>query len=203
MTVKNIELWLSYLRNTVNFEPAFSQVFERVLHGNGNGLIILQGPSKIANKSFFLNLVSAFQKGVHPSVRGYFPSHLSRLLDDIDASGYQCVNIKNDCPPQVTKTYGTVYRVPLYIALPFSLTFASQMRGLKKGSKMVILCDDLHEFISHNKESNMTFLKQLSGLLFDQKNLTFIAAYQTSSYNNNEGLENTDLSIYCLPIGYD
>ena len=202
MTTKNIELWLSYLKNTVNFEPAFSQVFERILHGNGNGLIILQGPSKIANKSFFLNLVDAFQKGVPPSVRGYFPSHLSRLLDDIDASSYQCVNINKDCPPQVTKTYGTVYRVPLYIALPFSLTSASQMRGLKKGRKMVILCDDLHEFIPHNKESNMTFLKQLAGLLLDQKNLTLIAAYQTSDYND-EGLENTDLSIYCLPIGYD
>jgi len=202
MTTKNIELWISYLKNTVNFEPALSQVFERVLHGNGNGLIILQGPSKIANKSFFLNLVDAFQKGVPPSVKGYFRSNLSRLLDDIDASGYQCVSIKNDCPPQVAKTYGTVYRVPLYIALPFSLTSASQMRGLKKGSKVIILCDDLHEFIPHNKESNMTFLKQLAGLLFGQKNLTLIAAYQTSGYNN-EGLENTDLSIYCLPIGYD
>ncbi len=50
MTVKETELWLSYLENTANFEPAFSQVFERILHGNGNGLIILQGPSKIANK---------------------------------------------------------------------------------------------------------------------------------------------------------
>jgi hypothetical protein len=202
MATKNIKLWLSYLQNTVNFESAFSQVFERVIHGNGNGLIILQGPSKIANKSFFLNMVGAFQKGVPPSVRGYFPSDFSRLLDDIDTSRYQCVNIKNDCPPQVTKTYGTVYRVPLYIALPFSLTSASRMRGLKKGSRIVVLCDDLNEFIPHNKESNMTFLKQLAGLLFDQKDLTFIAAYQTSSYNN-EGLENTDLSIYCLPVGYD
>jgi hypothetical protein len=202
MTTKNIKLWLSYLQNTVNFESAFSQVFKRVIHGNGNGLIILQGPSKIANKSFFLNLVGAFQKGVHPSVRGYFPSNFSRLLDDIDASSYQCVNIKNDCPPQVTKTYGIVYRVPLYMALPFSLTSASQMRGLKKGSRIVVLCDDLNEFIPHNKESNMTFLKQLAVLLFDQKDLTFVAAYQTSGYNN-EGLENTDLSIYCLPVGYD
>ncbi len=39
-------------------------------------------------------------------------------------------------------------------------------------------------------------------ILDGSQNLTFIAAYQTSSYNNG-GLENTDLSIYCLPIGYD
>jgi len=202
MTTKNIELWLSYLQNTVNFELAFEQVFERILHGNGNGLIILQGPSKIANKSYFLNIVNVFQKGVPSSIRGYFSSNDSRLLDEINASDYQCVKINNDCPPQISKTYGTVYRVPLYLALPFSLTSASQMRGLKKGKKTVILCDDLHEFIPHNKESNMTFLKQLAVLLCDQKDLTFLAAYQTNSYNN-EGLENTDLSIYSLPIGYD
>jgi len=157
---------------------------------------------QVANKSFFLNLVGAFQKGVPSGVKGSFPSTLSRLLDEINVSHYQCVDIKKDCPPQVTKTFGTVYRVPLYIALPFSLTSVSQMRGLKKGNKIVILCDDLHEFIPHNKESNMTFLKQLAGLLLDQKNLTFIAAYRTSGYKN-EGLENTELSIYCLPIGYD
>ncbi len=139
---------------------------------------------------------------MHTSVIGYFSSNLSRLLDEINVNPYQCVDIKKDCPPQVTKTYGTLYRVPLYMALPFCLTSASQMRGLKKGSKMVILCDDLHDFILQNMESNMTFLKQLAGLLFDHKNLTFVATYQTSGYNN-EGLKNTDLSIYCLPIGYD
>ena len=58
-----------------------AEVFERVLHGNGNGLVILQGPSEIANKSFFLNLVGAFQKEVNPSVIGYLPSNLSRLFD--------------------------------------------------------------------------------------------------------------------------
>ena len=197
-TTNKLETWLSYLQKTMHFESVFRQVFERIVGGRGHGLMILQGPSKIANKSFFLKMVKAFQKGVPPNAKVYFSSDLQRLLAEVDTSDYQCVDIKEDCP---IKPHSNIYRVPLYLALPFSLASASQKRGLKKGHKIVILCDDLQEFIPHNQESNMTFLKQLAELTYNRMEITFLGAYTLDIYG--KGLEKTALSSHILPLGYD
>ena len=195
--IKELEVWLSRLHETVNFEPAFRKIFQRILNGEGHGLIILQGPSKTANKSYFLNTVKAFQKGVPAHVRRYFSSGLQRLLAEIDTSHYQCVDIEEDCPIQ---PYSNVHRVPLNIALPLSLVSASLKRGLKKGHKTVVLCNDLQEFIPHIQESNIAFLKQFAELTRNHGEITLVCAY-TLDYG--KGLEATTLSTYVQPLGYD
>ncbi len=175
-TGKEVEVWLNHLHGTMNFEPVFRIVFDRITQGEGRGVLIIQGPSKVANKSFFLNVVKAFQKGVPSVAAGYFPSEFGRLLAEIGTTHYQCIDIKEDCPKLVA--YPNVFRVPLLMALPLSLAWSSQQRGLRKGCKTVILCNDMHEFNSHQQASNVAFLKQLDGLLLNLGEITFLAAYR-------------------------
>ncbi len=197
-TGKEVEVWLSHLQGTVNFEPVFRVVFDRITRGEGRGVLILQGPSKAANKSFFLNMVKAFQKGV-PLIAGqYFSPECERLLAEIGTAHYQCIDIKEDCPKLVT--YPNIFRVPLYLALPLSLVQSSQTRGLKRGRKTVIVCDDLQEFNSHQQASNVAFLKQLDDLLLNLGEITFLAAYKL---NYGNGLKDTVLSDNTLALGYD
>lgn len=196
-TQKEVEVWLSYLQKTMHFESVFRQVFERIVGGQGHGLIIIQGPSEIANKSFFLKMVKAFQKGVPPNAKEYFSSDLQRLLAQVDTSHYQCVDIKEDCPIGASD----LCAIPLYLTLPLSLASASQKRGLKKGRRVVVLCDDLHEFLRHNQTEQMVFLGQIAGLARDYKELMLLGAYALDW--NGKGLENTALSEYVLALGYD
>lgn len=42
------------------------------------------------------------------------------------------------------------------------------------GSKVVVLCDDLHKFMRDNREENERFLRNLAGNLNNQTTLTFI-----------------------------
>lgn len=196
-THKEVEIWLSYLKNTMHFESVATRVFERIVGGQGHGLMILQGPSNVANKSFFLNMVKAFSTGVPPDAKLYFSSHLQRLLAEVDMSHYQCVDIKEDCPIGLSN----LYAFPLYLTLPLSLASASRKRGLKKGHKIVVLCDDLQEFLRHNEAEQLVFLGQVAGLIRDYKELTFLGAYTLNW--NGKGLENTALSDYVLALGYD
>ncbi len=195
-TSKEVEVWLSYLKETMNFESVFCEVFDRITHGRGHGVLILQGPSKIANKSFFLNIIKAFQRGVSLSSREYFSDNCQRLLDEITTSHYQCVDINKDCPP----IHPNIYRLGLYMALPLSLVMASQKRGLKKGYKTVVLCDELHKFIHHNQESNIAFLKQLDDLLYNLEEVTFLSTY---TLGEGQDLKHTVLSNNVLALGYD
>ncbi len=195
-TNKEIEIWLSYLKKTKHFESVFSRVFGRIVEGEGHGLIIIQGPPK-ANKSFFLNVVKAFQKGVSYNAKEYFSSDLQRLLAKVDISHYQCVDIKADCPTGAS----SLYTLPLYLTIPLSLASAAQKRGMKKGHRTVVLCDDLQEFLRLEEPKQIIFFNQVSGLICDYKELTFLGAYRLDQ--NGKGLENTALSDYVSPLGYD
>ena len=197
VTNEEIDVWLSHLQNTMNFESVFQQVFDRITHGRGHGVLILQGPPKIANKSFFLQVVKSFQKGVPLPARTYFSDNCQRLLDEITTRRYQCVDVNEDCPP----AYPSIYRLPLYMALPLSIAMASQKRGMKKGLRTVVICDDLHKFIPHNRESNIAFLKQLDDLLYNNlEEVTFLGAY---TLEQGQDLKGTVLSNNILALGYD
>lgn len=190
---KDLEVWLSCLQNTENFESVFRHVFERVMHGKGYGLLILKGPSKEANKSYFLNMVKAFQDGVPLKAKQYFSDDLQRLLGEVDVSQYQCVDIKEDCPMD------NVLGVPLYLTLPFSLASASQKRGLKKAHKIIVLCDDLQEFLGNNEKEQMLFLGQIANFTNSYKEITFLGAYTPAYPKYN--LDDTALSKYSLALG--
>jgi len=174
MTTQKPYHWLKHLTQTIHFESVATTVFERLIHGNGPGLLVLYGPPKVANKSFFLNTVEAFQKGASAAEEFVSPE-LWRLLGELEPGQYQCVNIKKDCPIQ---PYGNIYRAPLELAVPMALATAAHTKGLRKGRDIVILCDDLHEFIVHNKQTNEQFLKSLSSALDNLKGISFLGASQ-------------------------
>jgi hypothetical protein len=159
--------------------------------------MILQGPPQKGNKSFFLNMVKAFQKGVPSQAMEYFSDDFQRLLAKVDISHFDCVDVKEDYPI----VPANLYEVPLCLTLPLSLASASQKKGLKKGHKMVVLCDDLQEFLRHDDFHQMAFLKQIAGLTSVYKEFVFLGAYTLDGFG--KGLENTVLSDYTLALGYD
>ena len=102
-TQGQVTTWLNYLTGTTHFESVFRTVLLRVLKGEGHGVMILQGTFEIGNKSFFLNIVKAFQKGAPPQAKYDFPPELQRLLAEVEASNYQCVDMKEDYPVRIVQ----------------------------------------------------------------------------------------------------
>lgn len=172
MVASMLNHWLDCLKNTMHFESRATTVFERLIHGQGPGLLVLWGPTKIANKTYFLNIVEAFQKSASPA-KEFVSSELWRLLGEMKPRHYQCVNVIKDCPvPRNT----TIYRIPLAVVVPLALAVAARERGLVKKRNIVILCNDIHEFIQHNKQENEQFLRELAGALDKQTGITFLGA---------------------------
>ncbi|MFC1875423.1 hypothetical protein ACFLY3_04690 [Chloroflexota bacterium] len=69
---------MSDLANTINFENTAYKVFSRLVLDDGPGLLVVRGgwPGKLpkANKTYFLNIVENFQKGMKP---GFLPELLA------------------------------------------------------------------------------------------------------------------------------
>ena len=71
MAVSELHEWIKRLEKTMNFPSAANKVFQRLILGEGPGLLVLwgglPGEPKKANKTYFLNTVEAFQKGPAPA----------------------------------------------------------------------------------------------------------------------------------------
>lgn len=196
---------LNSLQETMWFELVASNVIDRIVNATGHGLMIIQGPSKVSNKSRFLKLISSFQSGVPLNAAEYVSQDLRRKLDELNATRYQCINVKTDCEIEPDLE---LYRTPLSIVIPLSMAAASMKRGLKKGHKVVVLCDDLNEFLYRDAEPNIPFLRTLADSLDNHKDITFIGAYTVivnGDFGNHGGsdLKETILAKYVLPLGYD
>lgn len=98
VTNKELKDCLNALQGTRWFEDVARAVFGRLAHGKGNGLMILQGPSKIANKTYFLKMVKASQKGVPGMAKEYFSEDMQRFLEEVGVSRYQCVDVGEEYP---------------------------------------------------------------------------------------------------------
>lgn len=205
MGKNELNVWLNYLKETMSFELVASMVFDRLIDGDGAGLMIIQGPSKLANKTFFLKMVSAFQSGVPAEAREYFSNDLYRKLDELSATRYQCIDIKEECGIQPD---AVLFRTPLSIVLPLSLAKATIKRGMRKGHKLVLLCDDLNQFFYRDAEPNIPYLKTFADSLEGKKDITFLGAYTVETpgeWTSHAGidLKQTPLGNYSLQLGYD
>ena len=151
-----LEKWVP---QTINFEAAASKVFQRLIRGNGPGLLMLQGgypTGKKANKSLFLGMVQEFEEGAESEesfLSDKFPD-LSGLLEEIDSHEYQCFDVK-----QIWKRFTSndnedkIFQIPLSVVVTYALAFEGKAHGFTTYRPVVILCDDIEKFMRYNKES--------------------------------------------------
>jgi hypothetical protein len=168
---------MSELSKTINFESAAFSVFSRLVEGQGPGLMALWGGTpdnpKKANKSYFLNMIQ--QVEISPeTVKPFVPAFVWEILADIEPEHYQCVRLKEDSGLSPYALYPT----PLSVVLPLALSKAAYRRGLKPASQIVILADDLQEFMRFNRASNEEFLTKLGQELDKQAEISFVGASQ-------------------------
>lgn len=180
MNTGDVQLWLSSLKKTINFETTAKQVFDRLVSGHGPGLLVIYGPSISANKTRFLKSVEAFQAGCPPVAQQFVSPELWALLKQVHEDMYQCVNV-----PSAIKEFNldpgvASYRIPLGITVPMALALAASATGIMKNTRIVILCDDLQDFMSYNQAANEQFLVELSRVLDKRSEVTFLGTARTS-----------------------
>lgn len=165
----------------MNFESAAYSVFQRLIIGEGSGLLVLWGgePSEEqkAGKTSFLKMVDAFQNGAAPA-KPYVSKYpyLWKLLAQLEPGHYQCVWVEGDFPLEKSKLYQT----PLAVAVPLAIAGAVHRRGLSSGRNIVILCDDIDEFMRYGGNANEKFLHDFGDSLDEQKVVTFLGASRKS-----------------------
>lgn len=186
-------------KKTMNFESTAFTVFQRVILGEGHGLLVLWGGSPDnpvkANKGYFLEMVETFAKGALPA-KLYVSEYLWELLGQLESGHYQYVRVIEDC--SVFLPHNKIYETPLAVAVPMALAGAVYRRGLNSGRKIVILCDDIQEFMRYNQAANQKFLVELARSFDSQTTVTFLGASQlTWDAKANLG------SARALPLGWD
>jgi hypothetical protein len=188
---------LSALKETMNFESTAFTVYTRLIQGKGPGLFVVWGGEPNGpktNKTYFLNAVESFQTGAK-AAKPFVPDFLWNLLEQLEPSFYQCIDVIKDCPVQ---HHGNIYQTPLSIALPMAVATAACRRGLEAGRKIVILCDNIEQFMEHNRQANEQFLRELARSLDNQTKITFLGASQLTW--DAKGVLGSD---YALPLGWD
>ena len=190
---------IKQLVKIMNFDFAALTVFNRLVLGEGPGLLVLCGGNpgdKVkVNKSYFLDMVEAFEQGAAPSVVSILPEQLQEVLQQLEPGHYQCVRVKEDCH---LSSCSNIYRMPLSIAVPLAIAGAAHRRGLAEDCNLVILCDDIQEFMHHNQGDNERFLRELATSLDNQASITFLGASQLI-WNANKALDSSKV----LPLGWD
>ncbi|MDP2918639.1 MAG: hypothetical protein Q8O43_00230 [Dehalococcoidia bacterium] len=195
---------LTELIKVMNFESTAFTVFNRLVLEKGPGLFVLWGGNpgdvKKANKSYFLDMVETFEQGMAPTAANILPDQLQELLQQLDPSHYQCVRVIED---YLLPANGDVYATPLSIAIPLAIAGAAHRRGLEDGRNLVILCDDIQEFMKYNLRANEQYLHDLSLWLDRQTIVTFIGASQLT-WNAKAVLDQDHFKgSHALALGWD
>lgn len=161
----------------MNFAPTAYSVFQRLITGEGPGLLVLWGglpnDKKKAGKTSFLKMIDAFQKGAAPA-KPYVSEYpyLWKLLAQLESGHYQCVWVEGDFPLEKSKLYQT----PLAVAVPLAIAGAVHRRGLSTSRNIVVLCDNIDEFMRYGGNANEKFLHDFGDSLDGQKVVTFLGA---------------------------
>ncbi len=195
---------LNELVKTMNFESTAFKVFSRLVAGEGPGLLVLwgghPGDAVKANKSYFLDVVEAFEQGVTPKALSVLPDDLQELLNQLESGHYQCVRVKEDYPLPVP---GSIYETPLSVAVPLAIAGAAYRRGLAPERNLVILCDDIQKFMEYNMRANEQYLRDLALWLDRQITVTFLGASQLT-WNAKATLDSDSFKGgHALPLGWD
>ncbi|MBI2859860.1 MAG: hypothetical protein HYX90_12395 [Chloroflexi bacterium] len=198
----NLNKWHALVK-AMNFESAAYAVFQRLILGEGPGLLVVWGgqpnePVK-ANKSYFLDMVESFQNGMTVSQEAV-PDSLRDLFGQLKPGQYQCVRVAK----QYLLLNGKPYHAPLAVAVTTALATTAQRPGLEVGRHVVLLCDDLHAFMydKSNGLLDQIFLKRLAQYLDNQKSITFLGASQLG-WAANKALDAELPGTHTLPLGWD
>ncbi len=193
---------LNELIKTMKFESTAITVFHRLVLGEGPGLLVLwggnPGDTVKANKSYFLNVVEAFEQGVTPKALSVLPDKLQELLEQLESGHYQCVRVIEDCHLQ---SGGNIYTTPLSVAVPLAIAGAAHRKGLMAGCNLVILCDDIQKFMKYNLRANEQYMRDLALWLDRQRAVTFFGASQLT-WNAKAMLDSDPFKGgHALPLG--
>jgi len=131
------------------------------------------GDTKKANKSYFLDMVEAFEEEIPGYGVNMFSENLRNLLQQLDPGQYRCVRVLEDTHLAPNET---LYDVPLSIVVPLAIAGAVNRKGFEDGHNLVILCDDLQKFMQHHRAENEQYLRDLSLWLNRQSVVTFLGA---------------------------
>ena len=234
MDTSKLKTWLNALKNTINFETVATQVFNRLIHGTGPGLLVIYGPphdppwpdEKKGNKTYFLNVVEALQHGCPDMVQEFVSPELWALLSRLNLisadllslaprhneSAYQCINIVNIIKEFKLEPGTANFRIPLGVTTSVALALAAtkvkpfgqeQEEGRWSsniGGNSVILCDDLPRFMEYNTEANEQFLIELSHIINDRREMTFLATARLKGDDYWQGLLGPE---HVLNLGWD
>ncbi|MDD4230664.1 MAG: hypothetical protein PHG45_04675 [Dehalococcoidales bacterium] len=166
---------LKVLSKTMNFETAAYTVFNRIIQGEGPGLIVVWGGSSNnpvkANKSYFLNMIEAVQDGAK-IVKPYVSAEVWALLNFPFNGKYQCIRAKEDSG----LSHYDLYSTPISIVASLAFAGAIYRKGWPAEHKVVVLWDDIHDFVRNKSTENEQFLRNLANALDKQTLLTVIAA---------------------------
>ena len=147
MDTSKLKTWLNTLKNTINFETVATQVFSRLIHGTGPGLLVIYGPphnppwpdEKKVNKTYFLNVVEALQHGCPDMVKEFVSPELWSLLSRLNSispeawhlaprhneSAYQCTNIVNIIKEFNLEPGAANFRIPLGVTTSVALALTA------------------------------------------------------------------------------
>jgi len=234
MDTSKLKTWLNALKNTINFETVATQVFNRLIDGSGPGLLVIYGPphvppwpdEKKGNKTYFLNVVEAFQRGCPDMVQEFVSAELWSLLSRLNSispelwsqlprrneSTYQCTNIVNIIKKFKLEPGASNYRIPLGVTTSVALALtAAQVNPFgpeneeaqtmsNVGGNSVILCDDLPRFMEYNTKANEQFLIELSHILDKRREMTFLATSRLGGDDYWHGLLGPE---HVLNLGWD
>jgi len=188
---------MTELSETINFGTVAFKVFSRLAQGQGPGLMVLWGGTpdnpKKTNKSYFLNMVQQVESSPK-TVEAFVPAFVWEILEDLQPDHYQCVRLREDSGLSPYALYPT----PLSVVLPLALSNAVYRRGLKPMRQIVVLADELQEYMRFNQRANEEFLAKFGQELDKQAELTFIGASQLT-WNAKEVLGQNRV----LPLGWD
>lgn len=97
----------------------------------------------------------------------------------------------------------SIYEIPLSVAVPLAIAGAAHRRGLVDGRNLVILCDDIQEFMKYNMRANEQYLHDLSLWLDRQTIVTFLGASRLT-WNAKAALDSDPSKEgHALALGWD
>jgi hypothetical protein len=199
-----MESKIKALIKTMNFEYTATTVFNRLIHTDGPGLLVLwgghPGDVKKTNKSYFLDMVETFEKEIPEHTLNMFSENLHNVLQQLEPGRYRCVRVVEDTHLAANET---VYAVPLSIVVPLAIAGAINRKGFEDGRNLVILCDDLQKFMQYHRAENEQYLRDLSLWLNRQSVVTFLGASQLI-WNAKNVLDPNPIAVkHVLPLGWD
>jgi hypothetical protein len=117
------------------------------------------------------------------------------LLQQMEPDDYHCLRLIEDS----SLPAGSLYQRPLSAVVVAALAGAIFRRGWVTGRRVVMLCDNIQEFMQYNRTANEEFLRSLANTLDNQTAFTVIGASRMGAWDAEAVLG----SDHVINLGWD